>query len=142
MDRGAWWATVHGVAKSRVRHDWSDRDARMMTGNMVLQTLYLEICANIRFSVIAFWRWPFVVSEDEQQILSGYTSWIMSLTLLKTLQMLPHNLHYFKLKKSLKPAWFFSSFVGNLFFFFFCQDAGRKFLFSEKLKTFSKLVFF
>ena len=80
--------------------------------------IYLEICANIRFSVIAFWRWLFVVSEDEQQILSGYTSWIMSLTLLKTLQMLPHNLHYFKLKRSLKPAWFFSSFVGNLFFFF------------------------
>ena len=23
MDRGAWQATLHGVAKSRVRHDWS-----------------------------------------------------------------------------------------------------------------------
>ena len=23
MDRGAWWATVHGVAESRVGHDWS-----------------------------------------------------------------------------------------------------------------------
>ena len=127
MDRGAWWATVPGVPKSRIRHDWSDRDACVMTGNIVSQTLYLKICANVRFSVRAFWRWLFVVSEDEQQILSRYSSWIMSLTLLKTLQMsltllktlqmLLHNLHYFKLKKSLKPDWFFSSFVGNLFFF-------------------------
>ena len=128
MDRGAWWATVHGVPKSRVGHDWSDRDACMMTGNTVLQTLYLKICANVRFSVIAFWRWLFVVSEDEQQILSRYSSWIMSLTLLKTLQMLLHNLHYFKLKKSLKPDWFFSSFVGNLFFFSAKMLAGISFL--------------
>ena len=24
MDGGAWWAAVHGVAKSRVGHDWHD----------------------------------------------------------------------------------------------------------------------
>ena len=53
----------------------------MVTRNIVLKTLYLERCANIRFSVIAFWKWFSVVLEDEQQIVLVYGSWIMSLTL-------------------------------------------------------------
>lgn len=53
----------------------------MMTGNIVLKTLYLARCASIRFSVITFWRWLSVILKDEQQILLVYGSWIMSLTL-------------------------------------------------------------
>ena len=40
MDRGAWWATVHGVAK---RHDWATEHNGSDRLNMAIHVKCLEV---------------------------------------------------------------------------------------------------
>ena len=44
MDRGAWQALVHGVAKELLRHDLANKTTTIYT---ILDFLYLFICGHI-----------------------------------------------------------------------------------------------
>ena len=53
MDGGAWWATVHGVAKSQTR--LSDFTFTLSFGK-ALADYHFEVLIFPIFSVISFWK--------------------------------------------------------------------------------------
>ena len=86
MDREAWHAAIHGVAKSRTRlSDWTEM--------MIYNVEYLFTCLfSICISSLVKWRTFKTQQYDNNLILSLYNFWITVLYQMYALHMFPPSL--------------------------------------------------
>ena len=70
MDRGAWWATIHGV--ERMRHDWVTNIFVLKWRVFLSTVIYYRKLSNMRRGS---WRLPICSHVAEFWIIYGSTSW-------------------------------------------------------------------